>query len=253
MISTEAIIKNCKIGKNLTAYKCRINNSTIGDDCIVADMSTIRNCSIGKRVSLQRGCDLVNAYIKDYTIVEKYTSIHDADIGSFCEISWNVSIGGDNHNYKLPTIHHWYWSEYFGIVSGDKDDIENAKRNFYNKIKEEYCQIGNDVWIGCNAVINRKVRIGDGAIVASGAVVTKDVPPYAIVAGIPAGIIKYRFKAEYVERMKKIKWWLWPEEILKINREIFEVELQENTIRRMEEIENEVRNSNQNHRLYQKK
>lgn len=67
--------------------------------------------------------------------------------------------------------------------------------------------IGNDVWIGAYAKIVEGVRIGDGAVIAAGAVVTKDVPPYAIVGGVPAKIIKYRFEEKQIKQLLELKWW----------------------------------------------
>ena len=77
--------------------------------------------------------------------------------------------------------------------------------------------IGNDVWIGYNAIILSGVTIGDGAIIATGAVVTKDVPAYTIVGGIPAKKIKKRFSDEIIQRLQKMKWWDWPEELIAKN------------------------------------
>jgi len=74
--------------------------------------------------------------------------------------------------------------------------------------------IGNDVWIGVNAIINRGVKIGDGAIIASGAIVTKDVYDYSIVGGVPAKHIKFRFDEETIKKLKKIKWWEKDESLL---------------------------------------
>ena len=71
-------------------------------------------------------------------------------------------------------------------------------------------KIGNDVWIGANAIIQSGVTIGDGAIIGSGAVVTKDVPPYAIVVGVPAKILKYRFNKEQIKELLQLKWWNLP-------------------------------------------
>ena len=82
---------------------------------------------------------------------------------------------------------------------------------------EEYrgTTIGNDVWIGANAIVIDGVRIGDGAVVAAGAVVTKDVPAYAIVGGVPARIIRYRFLQTDIDVLLKINWWLLPDKVLK--------------------------------------
>lgn len=88
---------------------------------------------------------------------------------------------------------------------------------------EEYIpvHIGNDVWIGARAIIVDGVRIGDGAVIAAGAVVTKDVPPYAIVAGVPAKIIRYRFAEDIIDKLLTIKWWDKDIEWLKSHIELF--------------------------------
>ena len=74
--------------------------------------------------------------------------------------------------------------------------------------------IGNDVWIGRNAIIMDGVEIGSGAVVASGAIVTKDVPPYAIVGGVPAKVIRYRFDEQTIERLIESRWWDYPDEFI---------------------------------------
>ena len=81
--------------------------------------------------------------------------------------------------------------------------------------------IGNDVWIGCNAIIKKGIKIGNGAVIGAGSVVTKDVPAYAIVVGNPGKIIKYRFEDSIIKELKEIKWWNWSiEEITKKSNEI---------------------------------
>lgn len=84
---------------------------------------------------------------------------------------------------------------------------------------EEYAHIdiGNDVWIGARAIIMDGIKIGHGAVVAANAVVTKDIPPYAIVGGIPAKIIKYRFEPDKIERLIQSEWWKWDLEKIKNN------------------------------------
>ena len=81
--------------------------------------------------------------------------------------------------------------------------------------------VGSDVWIGINALVMSGVTIGHGAVVAAAAVVTRDVPPYAVVAGVPARVIKYRFSPEQIERLLAIAWWDWPEEKIKTNMDLF--------------------------------
>jgi acetyltransferase-like isoleucine patch superfamily enzyme len=80
--------------------------------------------------------------------------------------------------------------------------------------------IGNDVWIGFGCTILSGVKIGDGAVVAARSVVTKDVPPYAIVGGVPAKVIKYRFNEDIIEKLLKLKWWNWKEDKIKKNMKL---------------------------------
>jgi acyl-[acyl carrier protein]--UDP-N-acetylglucosamine O-acyltransferase len=81
--------------------------------------------------------------------------------------------------------------------------------------------VGHDVWIGANAVILSGVNIGNGAVVAAGAVVNKDVPPYAVVGGVPAKLIKMRFEPEQIAALEKIQWWNWPLEKIRANLDLF--------------------------------
>ena len=87
---------------------------------------------------------------------------------------------------------------------GDADDTD-----FFNWRREHKCVLGNDVWVGHAAVIMPGVKIGNGAIIGSGAVVTKDVGDYEIAAGMPARIIKKRFSDEIIKKLLKIEWWDW--------------------------------------------
>lgn len=86
------------------------------------------------------------------------------------------------------------------------------------------CIIGNDVWIGSKVLIKGGVRIGDGAIVAMGSIVTKDVPPYAIVGGVPAKVIRYRYSESEIQQLLKFKWWNRDVEWIKSNAHLFSVE-----------------------------
>lgn len=100
--------------------------------------------------------------------------------------------------------------------------------------------IGNDVWIGANACILPGIAIGSGAIIGAGAVVTKSVPPYAIVAGNPARIIKFRFTQYLIQHLLQINWWDFPEEVIKENLSLFQQNLNEETIVEIEKIKKEI-------------
>ena len=236
---TSVITNDSKLGDGITIWKnVRVINSEIGDNCNIGDVTTVRDSKIGRNVIIQRYVDLLRVEIGDYSVIEKFDVFHDIKIGKFCEISWHCNGGGDNHNYHLPTIHHFYWNKQFGFES---DSITLGGVNFNNKILAEECEIGHDCWIGAGVTINRKVHIGNGVVIGSGSVVTKDIPDYAIVVGIPAKIIRYRFDDKTIDSLKKISWWDWPYEILQENRHLFEVEVCDDTLSKMEEISNNLK------------
>lgn len=81
--------------------------------------------------------------------------------------------------------------------------------------------LGNDVWVGANALILGGVTVGHGAVIAAGAVVTKDVPDYSVVGGVPAKVIKYRFTAEEIALLLKLQWWALPDSVLSANAQLF--------------------------------
>lgn len=142
------------------------------------------------------------------------SSSHVADtnsrIGKFCSIARNVSIGTTNHPLNMLTTSPIPYFDMDNMTGGMVFPAEK-KVSFESK-KPVF--IGNDVWIGLNAVIMDGIKIGDGAVIGSGAVVTKDIPPYAIAVGVPARVIKYRFSEETICRLLKTRWWDQPEEVI---------------------------------------
>jgi virginiamycin A acetyltransferase len=132
-------------------------------------------------------------------------------IGNFCSIAENVTILlGGNH----PTD--WVSSFPFGIVFDEFQD----RHYDYSKLTKGDVVIGNDVWIGLNTTILSGITIGDGAIIAAGSIVTKNVEPYAIVGGNPAKLIKKRFSHTEIAKLLKIKWWNWEIEKIKANLDL---------------------------------
>lgn len=132
--------------------------------------------------------------------------VGNIEIGKFCQIAGFVSIHSGNHPI-----------DYLSIYTGSR--FLNGKLN--NNIILGKVEIGNDVWIGTGVKILKDVKIGDGAIIAAGAVVTKDVPPYAIVGGIPSKVIKYRFSNDIIEELLTTKWWNCKIENLEKNHMLF--------------------------------
>lgn len=131
-------------------------------------------------------------------------------IGKFCSIANDVTIflGGEHRTDWISTYP-------FNIINSDFPNARNITG--HPKTKGDV-SIENDVWIGNGATIMSGVTIGNGAVVGTKAVVTKDVPAYAIVAGNPARIIKYRFDNDTISKLEQIQWWNWP--IEKINNEV---------------------------------
>ena len=125
-------------------------------------------------------------------------------IGRFCAIASGVTIltGLDHRADWISTYH-------FHLLGGSGPELPYASRTKGDVI------IGHDVWIGVDALVLSGVSIGNGAVVAARSVVTKDVPAYAIVAGVPAKIVRYRFDPATIEALESIAWWDWPIERIK--------------------------------------
>lgn len=143
-------------------------------------------------------------------------------IGKYCSFGINVQIGTNHHDMALlttsPVVHIRTRGEtinelkdFPAIENQDFIDFQNHKKTS-DKLKPVH--IGNDVWCGNNVIIFGGLTIGDGAVIGAGSIVTHDVPPYAVVAGVPAKVIKYRFDTETIKDLLKIQWWNLPESVI---------------------------------------
>lgn len=132
-------------------------------------------------------------------------------IGRFCSIACGAKFLFNCANHSLKSLSSYTFPLFYEEWGLEKADVATAWDNRGDII------IGNDVWIGFEAVIMAGVHIGDGAIIGARAVVTKDVPPYTIVGGVPAREIRKRFDAATVGRLQALKWWDWPEERIRQN------------------------------------
>ncbi|WP_352629335.1 CatB-related O-acetyltransferase [Mesorhizobium sp. M0496] len=141
-------------------------------------------------------------------------------IGAFCAFAREVIfICQANHPTETASN--------FGL----QDQILGTKTSMEYLRTKGPIVIGNDVWVGARATIMSGVTIGDGAVVAACSVVTKDVPPYAIVAGNPARVIKYRFSEDTIAAMLKIRWWDWPIERIKHEKAAFDLPAEQFVLR----------------------
>ena len=174
-------------------------------------------CMMGKNVSIYRGVKIKNSEIGDFSYISHHTDVENAAIGYFCSIADHCRIGLANHTLDLLST-----SPVFTLAN-NAVKTKWVESNVDTKSSKKVI-IGNDVWIGSHALILGGVKIGDGAVIGAGAVVTKDVPPYAVVGGVPARIIKYRFSQEIIDKLLEIKWWNLPENILKENIKLFQTD-----------------------------
>lgn len=206
----DPIIRNSIIDDSAKIWKeSRIEDSTISSYASIGDQSIISNSTLGRKCEIGRRNIISHSNLGDGTSTQGNTTIRYAELGKYCAIAWNVTIGAPNHEMKSLALAHL---DYI---------FDEEERPSMPSFHQQRCRIGNDVWIAAGAHVLRGITIADGAIVAANAVVTKNVPPYAIVAGVPAKIIGYRFDEKTIARLLKIKWWNLSRNVLKQCKECF--------------------------------
>ena len=156
-----------------------------------------KGTEIDDRVYLGATARLMNSRVGKYTRIKPGCVIKNADIGNYCSIANDVMAGLGQHPTCYLSTNSIFYKVGITAAFAKKIDFEEERR----------ITIGNDVWIGNGAVIMDGVNVGNGAIIASRAVVTKDVPPYAVVGGVPAKVLKYRFSADVIEALLSTAWW----------------------------------------------
>ncbi len=165
------------------------------------------NTKLGWRSYIQNGAVLSECIISRYTYIGEQCHFKRSKVGAFTSVGPRVTCGLASH-----PVH--FASTYPGFYT----DAATEATWFASTIAYEDLRavvVGADVWIGACAIILGGVRIGHGAVIGAGAVVTKDVPPYGIVGGVPARIIRYRFEERVIQKMLKARWWEAPESVIK--------------------------------------
>ncbi|NLY45105.1 MAG: CatB-related O-acetyltransferase [Tissierella sp.] len=163
-------------------------------------LPAIKEAQIDDTSRICSGSHIVNSSVDRYSYIGNFCTVINTEIGSFCSIADNTIIGGANHPIEWvstsPVFH-----------SGKNIMKKNFSTHDYNTTKRTI--IGNDVWIGNNCLIKSGVEIGNGAIIAMGSIVTKNVGDYEIWGGNPARMIRKRFNNQTITQLIEVGWWNW--------------------------------------------
>ncbi len=179
-------------------------------DCEVTDTQ------FGRYVEIGRATRLAHSEFGDYSYCDRWCDIANTQVGKFSNIAASVRIGATDHPMEKASLHHFHYraGDYF---DGAEDDAD-----WFALRRSRRTAIGHDTWLGHGAQVRPEVTIGPGAVVAGGAIVTRDVAPYMIVAGIPAKPLRRRFSESIATRMEELGWWDWPHDRLQASLKDFQ-------------------------------
>lgn len=175
----------------------------LGDTPLIHPGASVRECQFGRYCEVMDGCRLLEVTMDDYSYCAEGADIFCTTVGKFSNIAANTRINPGNHPTWRASLHHFmyrsamYWD-------GAEDDAA-----FFDWRREHRVEIGHDTWIGHGAIVLAGRKVGTGSVIGAGAVVTKDVPPYSIVAGNPAAEIRPRFPSAIADRLQALAWWDW--------------------------------------------
>ncbi|WEX11366.1 DapH/DapD/GlmU-related protein [Chelativorans sp. AA-79] len=164
----------------------------------------LKSCRLGRYTAIAERVILREVTVGDFSYFERHAESIYTHIGKFCSIAANTRLNALEHPMERVTTHKVSYrpNEYFRYRGLDSAFLEGRRA--------KHVAIGNDVWIGHGAVVLPGVSIGDGAVVGANAVVSRDVEPYTVVAGVPARVIRRRFEPEIAAKLQALRWWDWP-------------------------------------------
>ncbi|UWQ54664.1 chloramphenicol acetyltransferase [Leisingera caerulea] len=169
----------------------------------------ITGSTFGAYVEIGAGSRISKSVFGDYSYCDRTCDIANAQIGKFANIASFVRIGATDHPVERASQHHFLYrsASYWEDAEDDAD--------WFARRAGRTARIGHDTWIGHGAMIKPEVTVGHGAVVASGAIATKDVAPYTIVGGNTAHVIRRRYTEAVAEQMMDLAWWDWDHDALR--------------------------------------
>jgi phosphonate metabolism protein (transferase hexapeptide repeat family) len=166
----------------------------------------IRDSKIGNYVEIHECVNVRDSTVGNYSYLQEYVGLLNTELGRFCAVAAMTRMGAPNHPYTRVTQHRFTYTPEYYWPEKQRDTAFFAERGADRVV------VGNDVWFGHGATVLPGVTIGDGAVIAAGAVVTKDVAPFTIVGGVPARQIKRRFDQRSADRLQRLAWWNWDDD-----------------------------------------
>ena len=179
----------------------------LGPTPVIDPTATVRDTTFGAYCEVGARTKVAESSFGDYSYVVNDADIIYTTVGRFCSIAAQTRIKPGNHPLERVALSHFtYRSSAYGLGADDAA--------FFDWRRSHRAVLGNDVWIGHGATVLPGVKLGNGAAVGAGAVVSKDVPPFAIAIGVPAKVLRYRFTPDIIAALERIAWWDWPHERL---------------------------------------
>jgi acetyltransferase-like isoleucine patch superfamily enzyme len=204
-------IRKSRIGSQCMIKKrSRISNSEMGSHCYISSHSKLKKTALCDAVTIGPYTKLESVSVGRYSYIAGHAELNNVEIGSFCSIGPRLI----NHLGNHPSRTFVSTSPVFYMPHAPVPSFSEKETfpSYGGKVK-----IGNDVWIGQEVLLMDGVTIGNGAIVAARSVVSRDVPPYAIVGGVPAKLIRFRFEDDIIQQLESFQWWNMKIEWIKSN------------------------------------
>ncbi len=185
------------------------SNKELGEEPAIHRTASVRASTFGRYCEVGARTKVAESSFGDYAYVVNDSDIIYTDVGKFCSIAAHTRINPGNHPLERVALSHFTYRSSAYDLGADDGSFFDWRRGFR-------CVMGNDVWIGHGAIVLPGVKLGNGAAVGAGTVVTKDVPAFAIVVGNPGRVLRYRFSPEIVAALERIAWWDWSHDQLRV-------------------------------------